>query len=99
MSLDYRIAFDQAPIGLVISEHRLIKDCNRLVLEIFGAEREQLIGHSFALLLTFPEHRVHPLKSSCELPQRWALRGSHRAAAPGPRPAAARLRTPVNNFE
>ncbi|WP_431265919.1 LuxR C-terminal-related transcriptional regulator [Roseateles chitinivorans] len=54
MSLDYRIAFDQAPIGLVISEHRLIKDCNRLVLEIFGAEREQLIGHSFALLYPSP---------------------------------------------
>jgi PAS domain S-box-containing protein len=50
MTLDYRTAFDQAPIGLVISENRLIRDCNRLVLEIFGAQREQLIGHSFALL-------------------------------------------------
>lgn len=54
MSLDYRTAFDQAPIGLVLSENRLIKDCNRLVLEIFGAQREQLIEHSFALLYPSP---------------------------------------------
>ncbi len=50
MPLDYRTAFDQAPIGLVISENRLIKDCNRQVLAMFGAEREQLIDQSFELL-------------------------------------------------
>lgn len=50
MPLDYRTAFDHAPIGLVISENRLIKDCNRQVLEIFGATREQLIDRSFELL-------------------------------------------------
>lgn len=50
MSLDYRTAFDLAPIGLVLSENRLIKDCNRLLLDMFGAQREQLIDRSLALL-------------------------------------------------
>lgn len=54
MSLDYRIAFEMAPIGLVISEQRRILDCNRHVLAIFGAEREQMIGQSFELLYPSP---------------------------------------------
>ena len=48
--LDYRTAFDQAPIGLVISRNRLMVDCNRQVLAMFGAEREDLVGRSFELL-------------------------------------------------
>ncbi|MBB4841747.1 PAS domain S-box-containing protein [Paucibacter oligotrophus] len=50
MPLDYRTAFDHAPIGLVLSAKRLIKDCNRQLLTMFGAEREQLIGQSFEVL-------------------------------------------------
>ena len=49
-ALDYRTAFDQAPIGLVLSRRRTIVDCNRQVLAMFGATREQLVGASFALL-------------------------------------------------
>ena len=52
--LDYRTAFDLAPIGLVLSRNRLMVDCNRHVLEMFGATREALIGHSFELL--YPTH-------------------------------------------
>jgi len=48
--LDYRTAFEFAPIGLVLSRHRLMIDCNRAVLAMFGAEREQLIGQSFRVL-------------------------------------------------
>ena len=54
MPLDYRTAFEMAPIGLVLSEHRLIRDCNRQLLAIFGAEREQLIGQSFEVLYPSP---------------------------------------------
>lgn len=54
MALDYRTAFEQAPIGLVISENRLILDCNRQLLEIFGAERAQLVGQSFERLYPSP---------------------------------------------
>ena len=53
-SLDYRTAFDLAPIGLVLSRERLMVDCNQHVLAMFGAEREQLIGQSFEVL--YPTH-------------------------------------------
>ena len=53
-ALDYRTAFDLAPIGLVLSRNRLMVDCNRQVLEMFGAEREQLVGQSFEVL--YPTH-------------------------------------------
>jgi PAS domain S-box-containing protein len=49
-SPDYRVAFDLAPIGLVISRDRLIVDCNQQVLEMFGAVRGQLVGRSFETL-------------------------------------------------
>jgi PAS domain S-box-containing protein len=54
MTTDYRTAFDLAPIGLVLSRHRLMVDCNREVLEMFGATRQALVGHSFELL--YPSH-------------------------------------------
>jgi len=47
---DYRTAFEYAPIGLVLSRHRLLIDCNRAALAMFRAEREQLIGQSFRVL-------------------------------------------------
>ncbi|MDM4765684.1 PAS and helix-turn-helix domain-containing protein [Pelomonas sp. SE-A7] len=48
--MDYRLAFDLAPIGLILSEQRIIRDCNRHVLAMFGAQREDLLGRSFELL-------------------------------------------------
>lgn len=54
MSLDYRTAFDLAPIGLVLSEQRRILDCNRHLLAMFGAQTDQLIGQSFELLYPSP---------------------------------------------
>lgn len=47
---DYRLAFDMAPVGLVISRNRTMVDCNRHVCEMFGASRELLIGQSFRIL-------------------------------------------------
>ncbi len=52
--LDYRGAFDLAPVGLVLSRNRLMVDCNRELLEMFGTTREALIGLSFELL--YPSH-------------------------------------------
>ena len=49
-AFDYRAAFEFAPIGLVLSRNRLMIDCNRAVLSMFRAEREQLIGQSFRVL-------------------------------------------------
>jgi PAS domain S-box-containing protein len=48
--LDYRGAFELAPVGLVISRQRQMLDCNRELLAMFGATREQLIGQSFEIL-------------------------------------------------
>jgi PAS domain S-box-containing protein len=53
-ALDYRTAFELAPIGLVLSRQRLMIDVNRQALAIFGATREQLVGSSFELL--YPTH-------------------------------------------
>ena len=49
-AIDYRLAFDLAPIGLVLSRHRSIVDCNARVCEMFGMSREWLIGQTFQVL-------------------------------------------------
>ena len=48
--IDYRLAFELAPIGLVLSRNRTMVDCNERVCEMFGTSREQLIGKTFQLL-------------------------------------------------
>ena len=50
MDVDYRLAFELAPVGLVLSRNRAMVDCNRHVCEMFGASREVLIGQSFQIL-------------------------------------------------
>jgi PAS domain S-box-containing protein len=47
---DYRLAFELAPVGLVLSRNRIMVDCNQRLCEMFGASREQLVGQSFRLL-------------------------------------------------
>ncbi len=48
--IDYRTAFDLAPVGLVLSRQRQIMDCNQHLLDMFGATRSQLIGRSLEVL-------------------------------------------------
>jgi PAS domain S-box-containing protein len=50
MEIDYRLAFDLAPVGLVLSRNRVIVDCNQHVCDMFGAARDQLVGQSFQVL-------------------------------------------------
>jgi PAS domain S-box-containing protein len=50
MEIDYRLAFDMAPVGLVMSRNRGIVDCNQHLCEMFGATRAQLTGQSFQVL-------------------------------------------------
>ena len=50
MAVDYRQAFDLAPVGLVLSRHRTMVDCNKALCDMFGAQREQLVGQSFRVL-------------------------------------------------
>jgi PAS domain S-box-containing protein len=49
-AIDYRLAFEQAPVGMVLSRHRIIVDCNLRVCEMFGATRDALVGQSFRVL-------------------------------------------------
>ncbi len=50
MEIDYRLAFDLAPVGLALSRQRIMVDCNQVLCEMFGATREQLVGQSFQIL-------------------------------------------------
>ena len=49
-AIDYQQAFDLAPVGLVLSRHRTMVDCNQAVCDMFGASHAELIGQSFQLL-------------------------------------------------
>ena len=48
--IDYRLAFDLAPVGLVLSRHRTMVDCNQVVCDMFGTTRAHLVGQSFQIL-------------------------------------------------
>lgn len=48
--IDYRSAFEQAPVGLVLSRHRTMVDCNQALAAMFRVPREALIGQSFRVL-------------------------------------------------
>jgi len=48
--IDYRAAFEHAPVGMVLSRNRTMLDCNQRLCEMFGATRDALIGRSFQVL-------------------------------------------------
>lgn len=48
--IDYRLAFDLAPVGLALSRQRTMVDCNQALCEMFGTTRDQLVGQSFRIL-------------------------------------------------
>lgn len=50
MDVDYRLAFELAPVGLCVSRNRAIVDCNTQLCAMFGWSREVLVGQSFLVL-------------------------------------------------
>ena len=50
MDVDYRLAFELAPVGMCVSRNRSIVDCNAQLCEMFGWSRENLVGQSFLVL-------------------------------------------------
>ncbi|GAA6189626.1 LuxR C-terminal-related transcriptional regulator [Litorivita sp. NS0012-18] len=44
------LAFDAAPVGIVLSEDRVIRACNARFAELFGYPRAALLGESFRML-------------------------------------------------
>ncbi len=45
-----QLAFDNAPMGLALTEQRVIRSCNETFAKMFGYEKTDLIGESFRLL-------------------------------------------------
>ncbi len=45
-----RLAFDEAPVGLVLTERRIIRACNRTFAAMLGYERSDLLNRSFRML-------------------------------------------------
>jgi PAS domain S-box-containing protein len=48
--IDYRLAFELAPVGMVVSRQRAIVACNVQLCDMFGATAAQLVGQSFSAL-------------------------------------------------
>ncbi|MGR3634305.1 MAG: LuxR C-terminal-related transcriptional regulator [Shimia sp.] len=44
------LAYEAAPVGIVVTEHRVIRACNRSFAEMLGYARQALVGQSFRLL-------------------------------------------------
>ncbi|MCB1347542.1 MAG: PAS domain-containing protein, partial [Maritimibacter sp.] len=44
------LAFLYAPVGLVVTENRVIRDCNHTFAEMFGYVREDLQNRVFSIL-------------------------------------------------
>ncbi|MXU66652.1 PAS and helix-turn-helix domain-containing protein [Oceanomicrobium pacificus] len=51
-------AFLEAPIGIVMTENRVIRECNHAFARMFGRRREELIDQSFAPLYPSREEFV-----------------------------------------
>src|SRR3569623_920613 len=48
--IDYQTIFQHAPVGMCISQHRVIHACNDALARMFGYRRDALVGQSFAVL-------------------------------------------------
>lgn len=44
------LAFDCAPMGLALTEHRIIRSCNDTFAHMFGYQKSDLVGQSFRVL-------------------------------------------------
>ncbi len=44
------LAFDLAPVGIVLTENRVIRTCNTTFADMFGYAKSELLGQSFRVL-------------------------------------------------
>ncbi|MFC2969656.1 LuxR C-terminal-related transcriptional regulator [Acidimangrovimonas pyrenivorans] len=69
------LGFMEAPIGLVFTENRVIRDCNRAFAAMFGYEIDELRDQSFAILypseLEFVQIRDKGVKDLREKNRYW----------------------------
>ncbi|KAB8044482.1 LuxR C-terminal-related transcriptional regulator [Janthinobacterium aquaticum] len=52
--IDYESIFLYAPVGMCMSENRVIRSCNEALAKMFGYARSELDGQSFEML--YPTH-------------------------------------------
>ncbi|HCN88859.1 MAG TPA: helix-turn-helix transcriptional regulator [Oxalobacteraceae bacterium] len=55
LTIDYETIFRHAPVGMCISQHRIIHACNETLARMFGYQAEELIGKSFLVLYPTPD--------------------------------------------
>ena len=53
--IDYEHIFLHAPVGMCISQHRIIRSCNHALAEMFGCAEQALIGQSFQVMYPSPD--------------------------------------------
>ena len=53
------LAFDEAPVGLVLTEYRIIRTANRTFAQMLGYRKDELEGHSFRMLYGSDEEFEH----------------------------------------
>jgi PAS domain S-box-containing protein len=69
-AIDYETIFLQAPVGMCISQNRVIQACNEALVVMFGYERTTLVGQSFQILYPTPDEfertgaRISPIMSA-----------------------------------
>ena len=56
VAIDYRRAFQDAPVGQAIGRDRVISDCNRAFAEIFRGQVDDLVGTTFERLYPTQAH-------------------------------------------
>ena len=47
------LAFETAPVGIVLAENRVIRSCNKTFANMLGYHVENLVGQSFRMLYGF----------------------------------------------
>jgi PAS domain S-box-containing protein len=50
LTIDYETIFRHAPVGMCVSQHRIIHACNDALAKMFGYVPEELVGQSFRVL-------------------------------------------------
>jgi PAS domain S-box-containing protein len=53
--IDYQTIFMHAPIGMCVSQHRIIQACNQALADMFGYQPQALNGLSFSVLYPSPD--------------------------------------------
>ena len=53
------IAYAYAPIGLVVTQNRVIRDCNQAFAKMFGYTRDKLLNQTFSILYPSKEEFVN----------------------------------------